>query len=270
VKTGQVTEISGADELEGFRKQHENFVGLSFPSISGSGPNGAIIHYRPSPESDRSLSLDELYLIDSGAQYKDGTTDVTRTLHFGNPTDMEKECFTRVLKGMIGLSSAVFPDKIQGHRLDTIARKALWDVGLDYAHGTGHGVGSFLNVHEGPMGISWRVYPNDTGLEEGMILSDEPGYYEDGKFGIRIESLVKIIKAEPKYAATGKKFLTFDQITLVPIQTKLILPTLLTDQETDWLNNYHQTCRDRVGALLKEMGKVEALDWLIKETQPIG
>ncbi|XP_023332504.1 xaa-Pro aminopeptidase 1 [Eurytemora carolleeae] len=228
VKTGQVTEISGADKLEGFRKQQENFVGLSFPSISGSGPNGAIIHYRPSEETNRQLSLDELYLIDSGAQYKDGTTDVTRTLHFGNPTEYEKECFTRVLKGSFNIIV----------------------LGLDYAHGTGHGVGSFLNVHEGPMGISYRYNSNDQGLEEGMILS---------RFGGRND----IIFVE-------KKFLTFDQLTLVPIQTKLILPGLLTDQETDWLNNYHQTCRDRVGPLLKEMGKVEALDWLIKETQPIG
>ena len=267
----EVTEITGADRLEAFRAEMENFMGLSFPSISSMGPNGAIIHYRPTPDTARTITRNELYLIDSGAQYRDGTTDVTRTVHYGTPTDYEKECFTRVLKGMIGLACAVFPNKTKGHCIDSFARHHLWQVGLDYLHGTGHGVGAFLNVHEGPCGISWRVYPNDPGLQEGMVLSDEPGYYEDGKFGIRIETLVKVVKTETKYKMPSKSvFLTFEPIAVVPIQQKMIVPGLLTREEVEWLNNYHQVCRDRVGPILKGMGRTEALDWLYKETEPIG
>jgi len=270
VKSGQVTEISGADVLEKFREDKEHFQGLSFPSISGSGPNGAIIHYHSTPETDRRITEEELYLIDSGAQYKDGTTDVTRTIHLGTPSAYEKECFTRVLKGMIGLASAVFPDKCNGHRLDALARAHLWNVGLDYQHGTGHGVGSFLNVHEGPASISHRNRKGDPGLMEGMVLSDEPGYYEDGKFGIRLETLVKVVACPTKYSFNNTKMLTFEPLTVVPIQLKLVEPQLLTKLEIEWLNNYHQLCRDRVGPLLKELGKQDALDWLYHETQPIG
>jgi len=269
IGSGQVTEISGADILEQFRKEQEHFMGLSFPSISGVGPNGAIIHYRPEPETDRTITSEEMYLIDSGAQYKDGTTDVTRTLHFGVPTDYEKECFTRVLKGHIQMAMAIFPDKCTGNRLDTLARMHLWSVGLDYGHGTGHGVGAFLNVHEGPSGISYRHNPNDPGVQEGMIFSDEPGYYESGKFGIRIETLVKVISTETKFKS-ATKMLTFAPITLVPIQQKLIDPKLMTQEEITWLNTYHQTCRDKVAPLLKDDGKKDALEWLYKETQPIG
>eukprot|EP00090_Calanus_glacialis_P043927 TRINITY_DN7796_c0_g1_i1.p1 TRINITY_DN7796_c0_g1~~TRINITY_DN7796_c0_g1_i1.p1 ORF type:complete len:620 (+),score=228.62 TRINITY_DN7796_c0_g1_i1:83-1942(+) len=268
---GEITEITGADRLEKFRAEQEHFMGLSFPSISSVGPNGAIIHYRPAPDTARPISRTELYLLDSGAQYRDGTTDVTRTIHLGTPTHHEKECFTRVLKGMIGLATAVFPNKTKGHCLDSFARQHLWQVGLDYLHGTGHGVGAFLNVHEGPSGISWRVYPNDPGLQAGMILSDEPGYYEDGNFGIRIETLVKVVEVKTKFTMPSKStFLTFEPVTVVPIQAKMILAELMTQQELEWLNAYHQTCRDRVGPILKQMGRVEALEWLIKETQQIG
>jgi len=267
----EVTEITGADRLEMFRAEQEHFMGLSFPSISSVGPNGAIIHYRPSPDTARPITNTEVYLLDSGAQYRDGTTDVTRTIHLGTPTTHQKECFTRVLKGMIGLASAVFPAKTKGHCVDSFARQFLWQVGLDYLHGTGHGVGAFLNVHEGPCGISWRVYPNDPGLQAGMILSDEPGYYEDGNFGIRIETLVKVVEAKTKFTMPSKNtFLTFEPVTVVPIQAKMIEAELLTKQEVEWLNSYHQTCRDSVGPILKEMGRVEALQWLIRETQPIG
>lgn len=242
----EITEITGADRLEQFRAEQEHFMGLSFPSISSVGPNGSIIHYRPAPDTARPITRTELYLLDSGAQYRDGTTDVTRTIHLGTPTQHEKECFTRVLKGMIGLAMAVFPDKTKGHCVDSFARQYLWQVGLDYLHGTGHGVGSFLNVHEGPSGISWRVYPNDPGLQAGMILSDEPGYYEDGNFGIRIETLVKVVEAKTKFTMPSKStFLTFEPVTVVPIQSKLIQADLMTKQEVEWLNGYHQTCRDR-------------------------
>merc|ERR1712002_1006283 len=152
----------------------QHFVGPSFDTISSVGPNAAIIHYKPSSETDTLLSVDKIYLVDSGGQYKDGTTDVTRTLHFGTPKTFERECFTRVLKGQIRIARAVFPTKTKGSYLDTLARVSLWEVGLDYSHGTGHGVGSFLNVHEGPMGISWRPYPDDPGLQVGMVLSNEP------------------------------------------------------------------------------------------------
>ncbi|KAK3856778.1 hypothetical protein Pcinc_036921 [Petrolisthes cinctipes] len=161
---GTQTEISAAEQLHKYRQELDEFVGLSFSTISS-----------------------EIYLCDSGAQYRDGTTDVTRTVHFGTPTDFERECFTRVLKGLINVATCVFPSKIKGNCLDSLARVCLWEVGLDYGHGTGHGIGMYLNVHEGPMGVSWRSYPDDPGLQLGMFLSDEPGYYEDGKFGIRIE-----------------------------------------------------------------------------------
>ncbi|XP_056384950.1 xaa-Pro aminopeptidase 1 isoform X2 [Hyla sarda] len=263
-----VTEITASDKAEEFRSQQEDFVSLSFATISSSGPNAAIIHYKPVPETNRKLSVNEIFLLDSGAQYKDGTTDVTRTAHFGTPTEYEKECFTYVLKGHIAVSSAIFPNGIKGHLLDSFARAALWESGLDYLHGTGHGVGSFLNVHEGPCGISYKTFADEP-LEAGMILSDEPGYYEDGSFGIRIENLVIVVPATTKYNFRERGSLTFEPITLVPIQTKMINVNLLTQKEVDWVNDYHRNCRDVVGAELEKQGRHDALQWLIKETQPI-
>lgn len=158
-----VTEISGAEKLEEFRSKQDHWKGKSFGTINGSGPNGSIIHYSAQPESNRNITTEEMYLCDSGAQYSDGTTDVTRTWHFGDPSDYEKECFTRVLKGQMQMGSLIFPNKVKGRALDSLARKFLWDFGLDYNHGTGHGIGSYLNVHEGPMGIGTRDYPDDPG-----------------------------------------------------------------------------------------------------------
>ena len=270
VPKGTVTEISGSDKLESFRAEMENFVGLSFDTISSVGPNAAIIHYKATPETSRALTTEEIYLVDSGGQYKDGTTDVTRTMHFGTPKPFEKECFTRVLKGQIKVAQAVFPTKIKGNYLDTLARLALWEVGLDYGHGTGHGVGAYLNVHEGPMGISWRPMPDDPGLQVGMVLSNEPGYYQDGEFGIRIENLVHIVKADTRHNFRDRGYLTFEDLTVCPIQQKLIDPTLLTQEEISYINQYHQKCRDMVGPLLREMGHQAGLNWLIKETRPIG
>lgn len=269
VPKGGVTEISAADKAEEFRRQQADFVDLSFPTISSTGPNGAIIHYAPVPETNRTLCLDEVYLIDSGAQYKDGTTDVTRTMHFGTPTAYEKECFTYVLKGHIAVSAAVFPTGTKGHLLDSFARSALWDSGLDYLHGTGHGVGSFLNVHEGPCGISYKTF-SDEPLEAGMIVTDEPGYYEDGVFGVRIENVVLVVPAKTKYNFNNRGSLTFEPLTLVPIQTKMIDVDALTDKECDWLNSYHQTCRDVIGKELQTQGRQEALEWLLRETEPIS
>lgn len=268
IPKGTVTEISAADKAEEYRSQQKDFVGLSFPTISSVGPNAAIIHYRPLPETNRTLTVNEVYLIDSGAQYIDGTTDVTRTMHFGTPSTFEKECFTYVLKGHIAVSAAVFPNGTKGHLLDSFARAALWDSGLDYLHGTGHGVGCFLNVHEGPCGISYKTFADEP-LEAGMIVSDEPGYYEDGSFGIRVENVVLVVPAKPKYNYRNRGSLTFEPLTLVPIQVKMMNTDLLTQKERDWVNDYHRKCREVIGAELERQGRKEALQWLIRETQPI-
>lgn len=269
-KRGTVTEISGATQLERFRQEQKHFVGLSFPTISSVGPHGAIIHYRPEPETDATITDKEIYLCDSGAQYQDGTTDVTRTMHFGTPTDFERECFTRVFKGQCRLSSAVFPLMLQGNYLDTLARESLWSVGLNYLHGTGHGVGSYLNVHEGPIGISWKPYPDDPGLQPGMFLSNEPGYYEDEKFGIRLENIELVVKADTPYNYKNRGFLTFETVTLVPIQTKLLDLSLLTDSEIQYLNNYHAKCLNTLRPLLQGPENAQALEWLERETRPIS
>ena len=268
VNKRSVTEISGATKLERFRSKNEHFMGLSFDTISGSGPNGSIIHYKPENETDREINDKEMYLCDSGAQYLDGTTDVTRTWHFGSPTDFERESFTRVFKGQWQLGTLVFPNKTKGRMLDTLARQFLWEYGLDYGHGTGHGVGMFLNVHEGPMGIGIRDMPDDPGLQENMILSNEPGYYEDGKFGIRLEDLVRVVKANVPRDFAGRGALTFHTITLCPIHTKLIKVELLTEVERNGLNAYHKRVYDTLSPLLDSNDKL-TLDWLKKETRPI-
>ncbi|XP_018573804.1 xaa-Pro aminopeptidase 1 [Anoplophora glabripennis] len=270
VTSSKITEISGAKKLLDFRKLQEDFVGESFSTISSVGPHGAIIHYSPDETTDVQITNSSLYLCDSGGQFKDGTTDVTRTLHFGTPTEFERECYTRVLKGHIKIATSVFPRKIKGNYLDSFAREYLWQVGLDYAHGTGHGIGSYLNVHEGPMGISWKPLPDDPGLEAGMFISNEPGYYQDGEFGIRIEDIIQIVDANPPHNFNNKGYLTFDSVTLVPKIIKLIIIDMLTDAEIDYLNKYHQQCRDVVGPLLQQQGQQEALEWLIRETQPIS
>lgn len=268
----QITEIEAADKSEEFRKMQADYVSLSFDTISAVGSNGAIIHYKPSPETNKVLTDKELFLLDSGAQYLDGTTDITRTIHLGTPTQYEKECFTRVLKGHIALCKIVFPNGVKGLQLDVLARKPLWEVGLDYLHGTGHGVGSFLNVHEGPCFIStssFKYRPDDEPLEINMALSDEPGYYEDGKFGIRIENLMVVVGAKTEHNYREKGFLTFDPVTLVPIQAKLIIPSMLSSDELEWLNRYHKTCLELVGPELQKNGRKEAYDWLVRESKPI-
>lgn len=270
VKKGTVTEISAANQAESLRSQQENFVSLSFDTISSIGAHGAIIHYKPTPETDISLTTEEIYLIDSGAQYRDGTTDTTRTIHLGTPSKHEQECFTRVLKGHINLSSTIFPNGVKGVLLDTLARTSLWSVGLDYRHGTGHGVGAFLNVHEGPCGISFRVRTNEIPLAENMVVTDEPGYYEDGNFGIRIENCVKVVKAETKHNFGDVGFLTFEPITVVPLQKKMIDATLLNESEIEWINKYHAKVRSLVGEELKLQGKKEVYQWLLKATEPLG
>lgn len=269
-------EATAADYLEECRKKQDRFVGLSFPSISSSGPNGAIIHYRPEPATQRAISKNELYLIDSGAQYYDGTTDVTRTVHFGEPSSEEQNAFTYVLQGHIQLEKAVFPHLTKATALDVLARQYLWSKGLDYLHGTGHGVGMFLNVHEGPSYIAppRKHCIDDPGLDEGYIVSNEPGYYEDGSFGIRIESLLVVRKKEfkegygPKFKRSKQGSLQFETLTLVPIQHKMINHEYFTEQDEIWLDKYHERVLKEVGGLLDKQGKKEVKEWLIKQTRP--
>ncbi|KAJ2386032.1 hypothetical protein H4S02_004045 [Coemansia sp. RSA 2611] len=264
----RLSEVDAADKLEEFRRAQEHCVGLSFATISSVGANGAIIHYSPKRGSDALLDVTQMYLCDSGGQYLDGTTDVTRTYHFGQPTDWQRECFTRVLKGHIALDCAVFPSGTSGYGLDPLARLPLWELGLDFRHGTGHGVGSFLNVHEGPQGVSMRKTTVDTGFSAGMTITNEPGYYEDGEFGIRIENTCLVVKVDTKFDYTGGAgYLTFDPVTMVPIQKKLIKPELFTEVERKWLDEYHQTVWDNVSPRLEKGGL--GYEWLKRETSAL-
>ncbi|KAL6224671.1 hypothetical protein ACLB2K_003526 [Fragaria x ananassa] len=263
-QTAKLTEVTASDKLEGFRASKENFRGLSFPTISSVGPNAAIIHYSPEAETCAELDPDRIYLFDSGAQYLDGTTDITRTVHFGKPSAHEKACYTAVLKGHIALGNARFPNGTNGHALDFLARVPLWKYGLDYRHGTGHGIGSYLNVHEGPHLISFR--PRNVPLEDSMTVTDEPGYYEDGNFGIRLENVLIIKKADTKFNFGDKVFLQFEHITWAPYQRKLIDVSLLTPEELEWLNTYHSKCRSILDSYLDESEKA----WLKKATEPIS
>ncbi|KAK9735416.1 hypothetical protein RND81_04G204600 [Saponaria officinalis] len=259
-----LTEVEVSDKLLEFRANQDGFVDTSFDTISGSGPNGAIIHYKPEPGNCSLVDSQKLFLLDSGAQYVDGTTDITRTVHFGEPTAREKECFTRVLQGHIALDQAVFPENTPGFVLDAFARSSLWKVGLDYRHGTGHGVGAALNVHEGPQSISFR-FGNLTPLQKGMIVSNEPGYYEDHAFGIRIENLlcVKEIATPNRFGGIG--YLGFEKLTFVPIQSKMIDLSLLSTNEIDWLNDYHEQVWQKVSPLVDG----SASQWLWDNTQPL-
>jgi Xaa-Pro aminopeptidase len=229
------TELQVIEKLESFRAMHEAYCGPSFATIAGAGPNGAIVHYRADQWSNRRTQLGELFLLDSGGQYADGTTDVTRTVTLGPALTVMKEHFTRVLKGHIALGSAQFPEGTSGVQLDVLARQYLWAVGLDYDHGTGHGVGAYLCVHEGPQRISKKG--SSTALVEGMILSNEPGYYAAGKYGIRIENLVVVVARG--VTADGKRMLGFETLTLAPIDIRLVEVALLTSDERNWLNQYH-------------------------------
>jgi Xaa-Pro aminopeptidase len=230
---GETTELSAAQKLYEFRKVGQHFEDLSFGTISAFGPHGAIIHYQATPESDSPLTRDGLYLLDSGGQYLTGTTDVTRTIALGTPTPEQKDRYTRVLKGHIALATAIFPEGTTGAHLDSLARQFLWEVGCDYDHGTGHGVGSYLAVHEGPQGISRRG--TDVPLKPGMILSNEPGYYKEGEYGIRIENLVRVIEVPGHEGFYG-----FQTLTLAPLDMKLVEVALLSKQEKAWINAYHE------------------------------
>jgi len=243
---GDLGEIAAADKLQALRFEGEHITDLSFRTISGSGPNGAIVHYSVTPDSDRKLGTGELYLVDSGGQYLDGTTDVTRTVAIGEPTAEMRERFTRVLKGHIALATARFPEGTTGSQLDILARQALWQAGLDYDHGTGHGVGSYLGVHEGPQRIS--KIPNTVALKPGMIVSNEPGYYKTGAYGIRIENLVCVTALDIEGAE--RPMLGFETLTRAPIDLALVDTALLTPPEIEWLNAYHETVRETLTPLV--------------------
>jgi Xaa-Pro aminopeptidase len=254
---GDLTEIGIVTALESFRREEETCIDASFDTISGAGPNGAIVHYRVTTKTDRRLQPGEIMLVDSGAQYLSGTTDITRTLFTGSATVEQKDRYTRVLKGMIAISLARFPKGTTGAQIDVLARQFLWQDGVTYNHGTGHGVGAFLGVHEGPVGISSRY---STPFEPGNVISNEPGYYKTGEYGIRIENLVVVKEAEgfPGY-------LDFETITLAPIDTRLVDFSLLTKAEVDWLNAFHAKVWAEIGPEVS--GKVK--DWLKKATAAI-
>jgi Xaa-Pro aminopeptidase len=265
----QLTEFTAGAVLDGMRAAAEGYVSLSFPTIAGFGPNGAVIHYRAEEGSALPLTTEGVFLLDSGGQYRDGTTDVTRTVHFGTPTAFQRLAYTRVLQGHIALAAARFPTGASGVALDAFARAPLWASGLDYRHGTGHGVGAFLNVHEGPHGaanVQRGAYAD--GMVAGFTLTDEPGYYHDGEFGIRIENVLLAVEApEVPHRFGGKPYLRFEPLTVVPISTSLVAPELLTPAEREWLNAYNAGVREQLAPRL--VGTPWALDYLRRETEAI-
>ncbi len=258
---GRLTEIDAVEALESFRRDTRLLKDVSFPTIAGAGPNGAIVHYRVTRGSNRRIAPGELFLVDSGGQYEDGTTDITRTVIVGTPSADMRRNFTRVLKGHIAIARAVFPDGTSGAQLDSFARQFLWRAGLDFDHGTGHGVGSYLSVHEGPARIAkFGIAP----LARGMILSNEPGYYRAGAYGIRIENLVLVTEAAPVEGAE-KPLNAFEILTLAPIDRRLIEPALLSAEETAWLDAYHARVREALTPLLDAPTR----DWLAAATAPL-
>ena len=259
--TGALTEIDTVEALESFRRETGALKDVSFPTIAGTGPNGAIVHYRVTRKSNRRIAPGDLLLIDSGAQYEEGTTDVTRTIAIGTPTPEMQDRFTRVLRGHIAIARAVFPDGTTGAQIDTLARQYLWQAGIDFEHGTGHGVGSYLSVHEGPARISKL---GTTPLKRGMILSNEPGYYKTDAFGIRIENLELVVSAD--IAGAEKPVNAFETLTLAPIDRRLIDLNMLSGDELSWLNDYHERVRHAVRPHVDEAVKV----WLDAATEPLS
>ena len=259
---GTLTEITAADRLEAFRAESNMFQGPSFPTIAGAGANGAIVHYRANPKTTAKIAPDMVLLIDSGGQYLDGTTDVTRTVAVGKVTSEQKHRFTLVLKGHIALGATRFVKGTTGSQLDALARAPLWREGLDYDHGTGHGVGTFLGVHEGPQRIS--KVGNTVALEPGMVISNEPGYYKTGAYGIRIENLVAV--REVKTEGAEKPLLEFETLTLAPIDLNMVEPSVLTSEEKTWLNAYHARVRDTLSPLVD----AETRTWLEGATRAVA
>ena len=262
VPQGGVTEISASQKLEEFRQELDLYQGPSFETIAGYQEHGAIVHYASTPQTDVELKPRGIFLIDSGGQYLDGTTDITRTIAMGKPTAEQKDRFTRILKGHISLAMTRFPRGTAGNQLDTIARKPLWDINQNYGHGTGHGIGAYLNVHEGPQAIS---YYRGLGvpLEPGMIISNEPGFYKTGEYGMRVENLIVVV--EDKNGKTTNDFYSFETISFCPIDLNLIDKNLLSTEELGWLNSYHKKVKNHLSPYLNKDEK----EWLTKATRQI-
>ena len=263
VPKGTVDEFSGAEYIDELRRNENFSSGPSFETISASGLNAALAHYSPTKELHRKLSSDEMYLVDSGGQYWDGTTDITRTVHWGTPTAFQKEAYTRVLMGNIDLSRLVFPAATSGRVIEAFARRALWEVGLNYGHGTGHGIGNFLCVHEWPVGFQY----NNIAMAKGMFTSIEPGYYHDGEFGIRLEDVALVVEAKTKYPGD---YLTFELVSFVPYDRNLIDVRLLSPEQLQYLNRYYQTIRENVGPELQRRQLLEEFAWLEQHTEPLS
>lgn len=263
VPKGTVDEFSGAEHIDELRRNENFSSGPSFETISASGMNAALAHYSPTKELHRKLSTDEMYLVDSGGQYWDGTTDITRTVHWGTPTAFQKEAYTRVLMGNIDLSRLVFPAAASGRVVEAFARRALWEVGLDYGHGTGHGIGNFLCVHEWPVGFQ----SNNIAMAKGMFTSIEPGYYHDGEFGIRLEDIALVVEAKTKYPGT---YLTFELVSFVPYDRNLIDVRLLSPEQLQYLNRYYQAIREKIGPELQRRQLLEEFAWLERHTEPLS
>ena len=259
---GTLSEIDVAVALEGFRRADPALTDISFDTISASGPNAALPHYSVTKASNRQLKEGEVMLIDSGGQYLDGTTDITRTIAVGVQPDAVKRAFTRVLQGMIAISKLRFPAGMAGRDLDAFARAALWAAGQDFNHGTGHGVGQFLSVHEGPQRLSRQ---STIAFEAGMILSNEPGFYQENQFGIRTENLLVVQPAALPEEGNIKTLFEFETLTFVPIDLRMVMAEMLSEHEKIWLNTYHQTCRDKINHRLSAHSRV----WLDQATRPI-
>ncbi|KAJ8676689.1 hypothetical protein QAD02_012476, partial [Eretmocerus hayati] len=261
--------------VNSFRLEQNDSMGISFDTIVGYGPHGAIPHYEPTDLTNIKIGRDSTLVIDSGGQYRDGTTDLTRTLHFGEPTQKQREAYTRVLMGQIELATMVFPDTLRTSQIDVVARKALWRMGYDYGHGTSHGVGHFLSVHESPILVDYMGYRrasspgcNSLTLKPGYFLSNEPGYYKEDDFGVRLENVIEVVPANFS-SESGIKFLKFQDVALVPYEPKLIDTDMLSSDHRRWLNNYNQRIRDEVGAELMRQLRPRGYSWMMKKTQSI-
>ncbi|KAL1130055.1 hypothetical protein AAG570_012998 [Ranatra chinensis] len=231
ISSGRVTESFSALKLHHYRREEDSYIGPSILPASASGANSGQIRYKLTPFNTRNLTCKELYLCDSGGHYRDGTTEITRTIHFGQPSEFEKECFTRVFKGQTALATTIFPSNTKGHCLEAIAKKPLWEIGLDYVHSTGHAIGAFLHAHEGPMGIGNKHYPDDPGLQLNMLVTNGPGYYKNGEIGLQLKNVMQVVEAKTCHNYEDKMYLTFNPLTLVPIQTKLLIHSALSKDE---------------------------------------
>ncbi|KAM3728887.1 Xaa-Pro aminopeptidase [Dirofilaria immitis] len=266
----EITEIAAGEKMDALRSKQPLFVDLSFETIAAVNEHAALPHYKSTPVTGKQLLTNtSIFLLDSGGHYRDGTTDVTRTVAFPDNKDAEfKRMFTLVLKGHIANAKLIFPDGVNGIRMDALSRQYLWNDGLDFQHGVGHGVGHFLNVHEGPVGITFRKYEKEGGIRKGHVITIEPGFYAEGKWGVRIENCYEVIAAD-KVRSNAENFLAFSPLTLVPMQKSLIDKALLSSEEIEWFNHYHSMCFEKVGPYLLDTNKKKEHEWLANACSPI-